>query len=157
MLTAINKSGLRISGNAYTLTNVDIIDPAKEYTIISQLLASISWQPMSITMMYVLIISVITQRASYQNQQLLPTSGHIGTMPRRSWQPWNQTSSSRSWPIRVIREHSIPSMAQPRVSMVSPMLPKQITPSTLVFLVWRQQSLRKVFTFITERRWCWNK
>lgn len=36
MLTAINKSGLRISGNAYTLTNVDIIDPAKEYTIISQ-------------------------------------------------------------------------------------------------------------------------
>ena len=36
MLTAINKSGLRISGNAYTLTSVDIIDPAKEYTIISQ-------------------------------------------------------------------------------------------------------------------------
>ena len=37
MLTAITeKKGLRISGNAYTLTSVDIIDPAKEYTIISQ-------------------------------------------------------------------------------------------------------------------------
>lgn len=37
MLTAITeKKGLRISGNAYTLTSVDIIDPTKEYTIISQ-------------------------------------------------------------------------------------------------------------------------
>lgn len=37
MLSLIKeKKGLRISGNSYTLTSVDIIDPAKEYTLISQ-------------------------------------------------------------------------------------------------------------------------
>ena len=34
---AIQASGLRVSGNNYTLTRVDLIDPAKEYLIISQI------------------------------------------------------------------------------------------------------------------------
>lgn len=34
---ALKESGLRISGNKYTATRVDIIDPAKEYLIISQI------------------------------------------------------------------------------------------------------------------------
>lgn len=34
---AIQSSGLRVSGNNYTLTRVDLIDPAKEYLIISQI------------------------------------------------------------------------------------------------------------------------
>ncbi len=36
-VTALKASGLRISGNKYTATRVDIIDPAKEYLIISQI------------------------------------------------------------------------------------------------------------------------
>ena len=36
-VTALKESGLRISGNKYTATRVDIIDPAKEYLIISQI------------------------------------------------------------------------------------------------------------------------
>ena len=36
-VAAIQTSGLRISGNNYTLTSVDLIDPAKEYLIISQI------------------------------------------------------------------------------------------------------------------------
>lgn len=37
MLSLIKeKKGLRISGNGYTLTSVDIIDPTKEYAIVSQ-------------------------------------------------------------------------------------------------------------------------
>lgn len=36
-VNALKESGLRISGNRYTATRVDIIDPAKEYLIISQI------------------------------------------------------------------------------------------------------------------------
>lgn len=36
-ITALKESGLRIGGNRYTATRVDIIDPAKEYLIISQI------------------------------------------------------------------------------------------------------------------------
>lgn len=35
--SALKESGLRISGNRYTATRVDIIDPAKEYLVISQI------------------------------------------------------------------------------------------------------------------------
>lgn len=36
-VNALKESGLRVSGNRYTATRVDIIDPAKEYLIISQI------------------------------------------------------------------------------------------------------------------------
>lgn len=36
-VTALKESGLRISGNRYTATRVDIIDPDKEYLIVSQI------------------------------------------------------------------------------------------------------------------------
>lgn len=36
-VNALKENGLRVSGNRYTATRVDIIDPAKEYLIISQI------------------------------------------------------------------------------------------------------------------------
>lgn len=36
-ITALKESGLRIGGNRYTATRVDIIDPAKEYLVIPQI------------------------------------------------------------------------------------------------------------------------
>lgn len=36
-VTALKEKGLRVSGNRYTATRVDIIDPAKEYLVISQI------------------------------------------------------------------------------------------------------------------------
>ena len=36
-VSALKEEGLRVSGNRYTATRVDIIDPAKEYLIISQI------------------------------------------------------------------------------------------------------------------------
>lgn len=46
-VNALKENGLRISGNRYTLTGVDLIDPAKEYLIISQINDSDikAWEP----------------------------------------------------------------------------------------------------------------